>query len=48
MPAHGAAGGFVVTSGRFTKPAIEFAEGRNLTLIDGPQLHAMIQRVPQQ
>jgi restriction system protein len=48
MAAHGAAGGFVVTSGRFTKPAIEFAEGRNLTLIDGPQLHAMIQRVPQQ
>ena len=46
MAAHGAAGGFVVTSGRFTKPAIEFAEGRNLTLIDGPQLHAMVQRVP--
>ena len=47
MAAHGATGGFVVTSGRFTKPAIEFAEGRNLTLIDGPQLHAMIQRVSQ-
>src|SRR5450759_3655956 len=42
MAAHGATGGFVVTSGRFTKPAIEFAQGRNLTLIDGPQLHAMI------
>jgi restriction system protein len=47
MAAHGATGGFVVTSGRFTKPAIEFAQGRNLTLIDGPQLHAMIQQVPQ-
>jgi len=47
MAAHGATGGFVVTSGRFTKPAIEFAQGRNLTLIDGPQLHAMIQRVSQ-
>ncbi|MGV8848642.1 MAG: restriction endonuclease, partial [Propionibacteriaceae bacterium] len=42
MAAHGATGGFVVTSGRFTRPAVEFAEGRNLTLIDGPQLHAMI------
>ena len=47
MAAHGATGGFVVTSGRFTKPAIEFAQGRNLTLIDGPQLHAMIQQVSQ-
>jgi len=47
MAAHGATGGFVVTSGRFTKPASEFAEGRNVTLIDGPQLHAMIQRVSQ-
>jgi len=47
MAAQGATGGFVVTSGRFTKPASEFAEGRNVTLIDGPQLHAMIQRVSQ-
>jgi restriction system protein len=47
MAAHGATGGFVVTSGRFTKPASEFAEGRNVTLIDGPQLHAMTQRVSQ-
>ena len=47
MAAHGATGGFVVTSGRFTKPAIEFAQGRNVTLIDCPQLHAMIQRVSQ-
>jgi len=47
MAAQGATGGFVVTSGRFTKPASEFAEGRNVTLIDGPPLHAMIQRVSQ-
>jgi restriction system protein len=47
MAAHGATGGFVVTSGRFTRPALEFAAGRNLTLIDGPKLHAMIQRVSQ-
>lgn len=38
MTAKGADGGFVVTSGRFTKPAIEFAQGRNLSLIDGPAL----------
>jgi len=47
MAAHGATGGFVVTSGRFTKPAIEFADGRNVTLVDGPQLLAMIQGVSQ-
>lgn len=47
MAAHGATGGFVVTSGRFTKPAVEFARGRNVTLIDGPQLHTMIQLVSQ-
>jgi restriction system protein len=45
MAAHGASGGFVVTSGRFTRPAVEFADGRNLTLIDGPRLHAMISTV---
>jgi restriction system protein len=42
MAAKGAAGGFVVTSGRFTADATRFAEGRNVTLIDGPKLHAMI------
>lgn len=39
MAAKGAAGGFVVTSGRFTDDAIKFASGRNITLIDGPELH---------
>lgn len=45
MAAEGAAGGFVVTSGRFTDEAIGFASGRNLTLVDGPKLHAMLRRV---
>ncbi|MEC4242092.1 restriction endonuclease [Pseudomonas sp. DSV-1] len=38
MAAEGAAGGFVVTSGKFTKPAREFAKGRNLHLVDGQTL----------
>lgn len=45
MAASGAAGGFVVTSGRFTNDASAFASGRNLSLIDGVQLHAMLRRV---
>jgi restriction system protein len=45
MAARGAAGGFVVTSGRFTAEAVGFAAGRNLVLIDGPALQAMIRRV---
>ena len=43
MAAKGVAGGIVVTSGRFTGEAKAFAEGRNIELIDGPRLHAMIQ-----
>ncbi|MEO8299741.1 MAG: restriction endonuclease [Burkholderiales bacterium] len=42
MAAHGTAGGFVVTSGRFTAEARTFAEGRNVTLVDGAQLHEML------
>ena len=42
MAAKGAAGGFVVTSGRFTEDATEFAAGRNITLIDGPRLHSLL------
>ncbi|WP_382325513.1 restriction endonuclease [Hydrogenophaga sp. UC242_50] len=38
MAAYGAAGGFVVTSGRFTQEAAAFANGRNIQLIDGPAL----------
>jgi restriction system protein len=42
MAAGGAAGGFVVTSGTFTDDARQFANGRNIQLIDGSALHAMI------
>lgn len=38
MAAHGAAGGVIVTSGRFTQEAYAFASGRNIKLIDGPAL----------
>ncbi|WP_219213642.1 restriction endonuclease [Variovorax boronicumulans] len=38
MAAGGAAGGVVVTSGRFTQEATAFAEGRNIRLVDGPAL----------
>lgn len=44
MAANGAAGGFVVTSGRFTEPAREFAQGRNLKLVDGPALLQLLQK----
>jgi len=44
MAAKGAAGGFVVTSGRFTEDAVGFASGRNLELIDGPLLHGLIRQ----
>ena len=44
MAAKGATGGFVVTSGRFTDDAKAFAEGRNVQLVDGPKLFAMIKK----
>lgn len=44
MAAHGAAGGFVVTSGRFTDEAKAFADGRNIRLVDGPKLFGMIKQ----
>ncbi len=43
MAARGATGGFVVTSGRFTDEARLFADGRNLTLVDGPRLGSMLE-----
>lgn len=42
MAAKGAAGGFVVTSGRFTEEASRFTSGRNIDLIDGARLRALI------
>ena len=47
MAAKGAAGGFVVTSGRFTAEALAFAEGRNVRLVDGAKLFAMIKQAKQ-
>jgi restriction system protein len=43
MASKGAAGGFVVTSGKFTADAQEFARGRNITLVDGDKFFAMLQ-----
>lgn len=48
MAAGGAAGGFVVTSGVFTQEAKAFAKGRNIDLIDGSELTAIIKKVQQQ
>lgn len=42
MAAEGAVGGFVITSGRFTKAAKDFASGRNLKLVDGDLLNRWI------
>lgn len=42
MSAHGVAGGFVVTSGEFTRDALAFAVGRNIELIDG---HALLRHI---
>ena len=42
MAARGAIGGYVVTSGQFSQDAKEFAKGRNISLIDGPSLRALI------
>lgn len=47
MAAKGATGGFVVTSGRYSADAQAFARGRNITLVDGHQLFAMVQRARQ-
>jgi restriction system protein len=44
MAARGAAGGFVVTSGRFTEDATEFATGRNVRLVDGAKLFGLLQQ----
>ena len=42
MAACGAVGAFIVTSGVFTREAKSFAEGRNITLIDGRTLDEMV------
>jgi len=45
MAAQGASGGIVVTSGRFTDEAMAFAEGRNVQLVDGIKLRALLEEV---
>jgi restriction system protein len=42
MAAQGAVAGIVVTSGSFTPDAVEFASGRNVRLIAGPELMELI------
>jgi len=44
MAARGAAGGFVVTSGRFTDEATSFASGRNVTLVNGSALRELLRQ----
>ncbi|WP_423195246.1 Restriction endonuclease [Cupriavidus sp. H19C3] len=45
MVDRGAAGGFVVTSGIYTTDAKAFAEGKNISLVDGATLAANLKRV---
>lgn len=47
VSAHGAAGGYLVSSGTFTVPAADFARDVGLQLLDGPALEAMIRRAQQ-
>jgi restriction system protein len=42
MAAQHAAGGYVVTSGRFTKDAVAFAAERNIELVDGKVLSELL------
>lgn len=44
MAARGATGGFVVTSGTFSGDAQDFAQGRNVKLVDGVLLFGLIQQ----
>lgn len=44
MNAHGSVGGFVVTSGQFTQAARDFAEDRNVRLVDGRRLRGLLQQ----
>jgi restriction system protein len=45
IAAEGASGGVVISSGTFTQEARDFASGKPLELIDGPQLVEMISSV---
>ncbi|MDO8947996.1 MAG: restriction endonuclease [Desulfocapsaceae bacterium] len=45
MASTGAVGGFVVTSGEFTRDSKDFAQGTNIELIDGTELKCLIRDV---
>ena len=47
MAAKGATGGFVVTSGSYTDDAKAFADGRNVTRVDGQRLFGLIKQAKQ-
>ena len=42
MPFRRAVGAYVVTSGRFTRPAEEFARGRGIKLVSGSKLTGIL------
>lgn len=42
MAAEGAVGGYIVTSGHFTAEAKQFAQGRNIELVDGNALKSLL------
>ncbi len=45
MTAKGATGGYVVTSGSFTRDALDFVSGRNIEAVDGPALLALVRGI---
>jgi restriction system protein len=45
--AEGATGGYVITSGKFSEDAIAFAKGKEITLIEGPELAGLLDRAKQ-
>ena len=44
MPFRRAVGAYVVTSGRFTAPAADFAKGRGIVLVNGTKLDVMLKQ----
>lgn len=45
IAAEGASGGIVISSGTFTDEAVEFVKGKQIEIIDGPELYRMISDV---
>lgn len=48
MTAKGATGGYLVMSGTFTRDALDFVSGRNIEVIDGPALLALVRGIDRQ